>query len=61
MRSLCWKNWMLKRRAPLSTAAEVLLPVLVMLLLVWVKRQASRHSTAAVEMLPSAVCADAYA
>jgi hypothetical protein len=34
LRLLLWKNWLIKRRKPLSTLFEVVLPVIIMSVLV---------------------------
>ncbi|DAZ97518.1 TPA: hypothetical protein N0F65_009786 [Lagenidium giganteum] len=38
MRTLLWKNWLLKRRHPIATAAEVLLPVIFIIIMNLLKR-----------------------
>ena len=40
--ALLWKNWLLKRRTPLTTAAEVALPVLIMAVIVAIRSAISR-------------------
>ncbi|GAQ79509.1 ABC transporter A family [Klebsormidium nitens] len=46
---LLWKNWLLKKRHPLSTALEVLLPVCVLVLLMVLRTQVDHtfHATTA--------------
>jgi hypothetical protein len=45
LKSILWKNWLLKVSHPWSTAAEILLPVIFMALLILIKQITSSYDS----------------